>query len=76
MKSNKTYLYLAIFAALLVVAYFLTSERGEKTASYDLKEKKLFELDSARVDKIEIKFIHSFLYFIGKLLSEINIISG
>lgn len=56
MKSNKTYLYLAIFAALLVVAYFLTSERGEKTASYDLKEKKLFELDSARVDKIEIKY--------------------
>lgn len=56
MKSNKTYLYLAVFAALLVAAYFITSDRGEKTASYELKEKKLFEIDSAKVDKIEIKY--------------------
>jgi len=56
MKSNKTYIYLVIFLILLVAAYFLTSDRGEKTTSYELKEKKLFELDSARVDKIEIKY--------------------
>ncbi|MBV6479643.1 MAG: hypothetical protein HGGPFJEG_02430 [Ignavibacteria bacterium] len=55
MKSNKTYIYLIIFAALLIAAYFLTTDRGEKTSSYNLKEKKLFEVDSAKVDKIEIK---------------------
>lgn len=55
MKSNKTILYLLIFAALVVAAYFLTTDRGEKTSSYELKEKKLFTLDSAKTDKIEIK---------------------
>lgn len=55
MKSSKTYLYLGIFAVLLIAAYFLTSDRGDKTSSYELKERKLFELDSAKVDKIEIK---------------------
>ena len=54
MKS-KTFLYLGIFAVLLVAAYLLTSDRGEKTSSYKLTEKKLFELDSLKVDKIEIK---------------------
>lgn len=54
MKS-KTYLYLGILAALLIAAYFLTTDRGEKTSSYKLNEKKLFELDSAKVDKIQIK---------------------
>ncbi|MEP7146282.1 MAG: DUF4340 domain-containing protein [bacterium] len=54
MKS-KTYLYLGILAVLLIAAYFLTSDRGEKTASYKLTEKKLFEIDSGKVDKIEIK---------------------
>ncbi|MBK6539231.1 MAG: DUF4340 domain-containing protein [Ignavibacteria bacterium] len=56
MKSNKTYLYFAILAALLVAAYYITSEKGDKTSSYELKEKKFFELDSAKVDKIEIKY--------------------
>lgn len=54
MKS-KTYLYLGILAVLLIAAYFLTTDRGDKTTSYKLTEKKLFDLDSAKVDKIEIK---------------------
>lgn len=54
MKS-KTYLYLAILAVLVVAAYFLTVDKGEKTTSYKLSEKKLFELDSLKVDKIELK---------------------
>lgn len=56
MKGNKTFLYLVIFAALLIIAYFVTTDRGEKTSSYDLKENKLFEIDSAKVDKLEIKY--------------------
>jgi len=55
MKSNKTYLYLLVFAVLLAAAYFITSDKGEKTSSYELKDKKLFVLDSVKVDKIEIK---------------------
>jgi len=54
MKS-KTYIYLGILVVLLVAAYFLTTDRGEKTTSYKLSEKKLYDLDSAKVDKIEIK---------------------
>ena len=54
MKS-KTFLYLGIFAVLLIAAYFLTTDRGDKTSSYKLTEKKLFDLDSAKVDKIEVK---------------------
>jgi hypothetical protein len=54
MKS-KTFLYLGIFAVLALAAYYLTTDRGEKTSSYKLSESKLFELDSVKVDKIEIK---------------------
>lgn len=54
MKS-KTYLYLGIFAVLAIAAYYLTTDRGERTSSYKLTETKLFELDSAKVDKIEVK---------------------
>ncbi|MDQ3021115.1 MAG: DUF4340 domain-containing protein [Bacteroidota bacterium] len=54
MKS-KTYLYLGIFAVLVIAAYYLTTDREEKTSSYKLSETKLFELDSVKVDKIEIK---------------------
>jgi hypothetical protein len=54
MKS-KTILYLVVFIVLAAAAYFLTSDRGEKTTSYDLSETKIFEIDSAKVDKIEIK---------------------
>ena len=56
MKS-KTLLYLVVFIVLAVAAYFLTSDRGEKTTSYDLSETRFFEIDSAKVDKIEIKNI-------------------
>lgn len=56
MKS-KTILYLVVFIVLAAAAYFLTSDRGEKTSSYKLAETKLFEIDSAKVDKIEIKNI-------------------
>ena len=56
MKSNKTILYLVIFASLVVAAYFVTSDSGDKTSSYELKEKKLYTLDSAKTDKIEIKY--------------------
>lgn len=54
MKS-KTYLYLLILIVLAVAAYFLTTDKGEKTSSYKFTQKKLFELDSAKVDKVEIK---------------------
>jgi len=54
MKS-KTILYLVVFIVLAAAAYFLTSDRGEKTTSYDLSETKIFEIDSAKVDKLEIK---------------------
>ncbi|MBS1516895.1 MAG: DUF4340 domain-containing protein [Bacteroidetes bacterium] len=54
MKSSKTYIYLAVFAVLLIAAYFITADRGEKTSSYKLTEKKFFELDSVKADRIEI----------------------
>ena len=54
MKSNKTYLLAVILIVLAVIAYFLTSERGEKTSTYKL-EKQLFAVDSASVDKIELE---------------------
>jgi len=55
MKSKKQlYILAAVFAVLLVLAYILTHESGEKTASYKL-EKKFFEVDSAKVDKLEIE---------------------
>lgn len=53
--KGKTFLYLGILVLLLVAAYFITADRGEKTSSYKLTEKKLFDVDSAKVDKIEIK---------------------
>jgi Domain of unknown function (DUF4340) len=54
MKS-KTYLYLGILAALVIAIYIWGTDKGEKTSSYKLTESKLFELDSVKVDKIEIK---------------------
>lgn len=52
--KNKTYLYLGILGALILAAYYITSDRGEKTSSYKIS-KKLFQLDSIKTDKIEIK---------------------
>ncbi len=54
MKVNKTYILAAVFVVLAVLAYFITTDRGEKTATYKL-EKQLFEVDSALIDKLEIE---------------------
>jgi hypothetical protein len=54
MKANKTYLLAVIFVVLAVIAYFITTDRGEKTSTYKL-EKQLFAVDSAAVDKIELE---------------------
>ncbi len=54
MKANKTYILAAIFVLLIIVAYFLTTDRGEKTSTYKI-EKQLFSTDSASVDKLEIE---------------------
>jgi hypothetical protein len=54
MKS-KNILYLVILIALAVIAYFVTTDRGEKTTSYKVGDKKFFEIDSAKVDRLEIK---------------------
>jgi|WetSurMetagenome_2_1015567.scaffolds.fasta_scaffold153274_2 hypothetical protein len=54
MKANKTYILAVVFIVLAVIAYYLTTDRGEKTATYKL-EKQLFAVDSASVDKLEIE---------------------
>jgi hypothetical protein len=54
MKSNKTYLLAVILIVLAVIAFFLTTDRGEKTSTYKL-EKQLFAVDSALVDKLELE---------------------
>ncbi len=53
MKS-KTLIYLVILIALGLIAYFVTTDRGEKTASYKIGDTKFFEVDSAKVDRLEI----------------------
>jgi hypothetical protein len=53
MKNKNLIILGAVFIVLIVIAYFLTSERGEKTTSYKL-DKKIFVVDSSKVDKIEI----------------------
>jgi hypothetical protein len=55
MKQNKTYFYIALFVILLVAAYFITTDRGEKTASYNIDQVNLIDSDSASIDKIEIR---------------------
>lgn len=55
MKNKKQlYILVAVFAVLAILAYILTNESGEKTATYKL-DKKFFEVDSAKVDKLEIE---------------------
>jgi hypothetical protein len=54
MKAKKTYLLAVVFIILAVIAYFITTDRGEKTSTYKL-EKQLFTVDSASVDKLEIE---------------------
>jgi hypothetical protein len=53
MKS-KTILYLVILVALGLIAYYVTTERGEKTASYKVGDTKIIDVDSAKVDRLEI----------------------
>lgn len=54
MKNNKNlYILIAVFVALVVIAYLLTTERGTRTTTFKLEEK-LFVIDSASVDKFEI----------------------
>lgn len=53
--KNKNILYLAILVALGLIAYFITSDKGEKTSSYKIGDKKFFTVDSAKVDRLEIK---------------------
>jgi hypothetical protein len=55
MKINKTYILLGVFVLLVLTAYLITHEGGEKTTSYEIEGEKLFELDSALIDKIEIE---------------------
>lgn len=54
MKNKKNYALIGILILLVIIAYFLTADRGEKTTSYEI-EKKFFEIDSANVDKLEIE---------------------
>lgn len=54
MNKNKNIILGIVLLVLIVIAYFLTTERGEKTASYKMEEK-LFSIDSALVDKLEIE---------------------
>ena len=54
MKSNKTYYLLVIFVVLIIVAWYVTSDRGEKTSTDVKFEKQFFQTDSALVDKIEL----------------------
>ena len=54
MKNNKNlYILITVFLVLVVIAYLLTTERGARTTTFKLEEK-LFVIDSASVDKLEI----------------------
>lgn len=53
--KGKTLAYLGVLVALAVIAYFVTTDKGEKTASYKLGDESFFTVDSAMVDRIEIK---------------------
>ena len=53
-KNKNTYLLVAVFAVLVVIAYLMTAERGEKTTTFKLDEK-IFVIDSAAVDQLEIE---------------------
>jgi hypothetical protein len=56
MNKNKTYLLGGVLVVLVVIAYFLTTDRGSKTETEKTppKEKEFFTVDSASVDKLEI----------------------
>jgi hypothetical protein len=52
MEKNRLYLLAGILVLLVVVAYFLT--KSDQRTSTDEVGKKLYELDSAAIDRIEI----------------------
>jgi hypothetical protein len=55
MKNQKNLFILAgVLIFLVIIAYFVTSERGERTTTYKLEEK-IIKIDSAAVDKLEIE---------------------
>ncbi|MBM4158083.1 MAG: DUF4340 domain-containing protein [Ignavibacteria bacterium] len=56
MKDKKIYLLAGIFIVLVVIAYLITSERGPKTSSEGNKKEKFFEIDSAKIDKLELEY--------------------
>jgi hypothetical protein len=54
MKNNKTYWLLGILIIFIVIAYFITSEHGEKSTTDQKFDKQFFQIDSSQVDKIEL----------------------
>ena len=57
MNRNTIYILAALFVVLIIIAYLITHEGGDRTSSYDIEGTQLFEIDSALVDKIEIENI-------------------
>ncbi|CAN5429681.1 hypothetical protein BH10BAC5_BH10BAC5_17590 [soil metagenome] len=58
MGKNKIYLLAGVFAALILIAYLATADRGSKTETdkTEGKEKVFFAVDSAAVNKINIEY--------------------
>ncbi|MDD5363205.1 MAG: DUF4340 domain-containing protein [Ignavibacteria bacterium] len=55
MKNKKNlYILAGVFVLLVIIAYFLTAERGQRTTTFKLDEK-ILQIDSAAVDKLEIE---------------------
>jgi hypothetical protein len=55
MKNNKNlYILAGVFVLLVVIAYLLTAERGQRTTTFKLDEK-ILQIDSAAIDKLEIE---------------------
>lgn len=55
MKNNRIYIYGAILVVLIVIAYFLTTEKGTKTTTEPVFSEKFFTVDSAAIDKLEFE---------------------
>ena len=53
MKGRSTYLLVATFAALILVAYFLLRSPEEREASYSLEDSR-FSMDSSQVSSVKI----------------------
>lgn len=54
MENKKLFILGGVLLVLAILAYFLTASHGEKVSTVKLPEK-LFEIDSAYVDKLEIQ---------------------